>query len=152
MNHPARGAIQTNTANGTPIISEELGCELIAEVEKVIEVSVRALLAAGEDVSDLGPLGRCVLPDRDIANKLTEQEALDDVDLRRSIDACTSMMAKAWGKPEASTPAQLVHSRADLLTIMLDRTEREFLQSFTNMLPSEDARNDFVNQGLRCAC
>ena len=74
----------------------------------------QSLLAAGEDVSDLGPLGRCVLPDRDIANKLTEQEALDDVDMRRSVDACTSMMAKAWGKPEASTPAPLVHSRADL--------------------------------------
>ena len=31
---------------------------------------------------------------------------------------------------------------------MVDCTEREFLQSFTNMLPSEDARNDFVNQGV----
>ena len=43
LNHPTRGVLQTNTANGTPIISEELGLELIAEAEKVIEVSVRAL-------------------------------------------------------------------------------------------------------------
>ena len=153
MRHPSRGVLHTNTKNGTPIISEELGLALIAEIEEIVKVSVRALVAAGEDISELGPLGRCVAPDRDIANKTqteiaSEARDLDDLQLRQAVDACAKLMADALKLTTANTPEELVSSRADLLNVLSSCDERDFLKGFSQTLPSEEARHEFVTSGV----
>lgn len=101
----------------------------------------------------LGPLGRCVDPDRDIANKTQTEVAdearnLDDLQLRQAVDACAKLMAETLKITSANTPAELVSSRADLLTVLSSCDEHEFLKGFSQTLPSEEARHEFVTSGV----